>query len=117
VLLQHPVEVDELFRPRTIGARSGKVVLLGSLGLNTTGITSHVHPPRARLKAANPSSHAAMVPSLLSSSLSWVRSVSRSSTATTDIATMSEGEEVLHQSTSRDQRYDKKQAQAITGAE
>jgi hypothetical protein len=72
--------------------------------------------PRAHSKAANLSSHVAMVPSMLSSSLSWARSYSCNSIATTDAATMSKGEEVMQQSTSTVQRHDKKQAQAITDA-
>jgi hypothetical protein len=47
--------------------------------------------PRARSKAANPSSHAMMAPSLLSSSLSWARSCPCSSTTTT-----CEGDGALH---------------------
>jgi hypothetical protein len=58
-----------------------------------------------------------MAPSLVSSSLSWEWSCSRSSTATVDITTTSEGEEVLHQSTSEVQHYDKKQALAIASIE
>jgi hypothetical protein len=38
VLLQRSVEANELFRPRTKGADPGKVVLLGNLGLDMTGI-------------------------------------------------------------------------------
>jgi hypothetical protein len=64
---------------------------------------------RKHSNTANPSSHAAMAPSLLSTSLSRARSFSHSSTATTDIATMLGGEEGLHQSRSWNQCYDKKQ--------
>jgi hypothetical protein len=60
--------------------------------------------PRARSKAANPSSYAVMAPSLISSSLSQVRSCSYNSMVSVGRATPSEGEEALHQSTSRDQR-------------
>jgi hypothetical protein len=65
--------------------------------------TSH----RAHSKAINPSSHAVMAPSQLSSSLSWVRSCPYSSTATTF-----ERDRALHQSTSRDRCHDRKQALA-----
>jgi hypothetical protein len=58
-----------------------------------------------------------MVHSLLSISLSRVRRCSCNSTATTDVATTSEGEEVLHQSTNGDQCYDKKKAQETADAE
>jgi hypothetical protein len=51
-------------------------------------------------------------PSLLSRSLSQVRSYSRNSTTTIDVAITFEGA-VLHQSTTGHQCYDKKQAQAI----
>jgi hypothetical protein len=73
--------------------------------------------PRPHSKATNPSSHMAMVLSLLSSSLSRARSYSCNLTAGANVATASEGEEVLHQSTSGDQRHDMKQAQAITDVE
>jgi hypothetical protein len=70
-----------------------------------------------RSKVANPSSHRAMASFLLSISLSRVRSCSYNSTASADVATVSEGEDVLHQSTSKDQCHDKKQALAITSTE
>jgi hypothetical protein len=54
--------------------------------------------PRAHSKVTYPSSHAAMAPSLLSNS-----------TTSADVATTFEGEEALHESTSRDHHHDKKQ--------
>jgi hypothetical protein len=68
--------------------------------------------PMANSKANNPSSHAAMVPSLLSRSLSRARSCSHNLSATDDVATAPGGGEGLHQSTSGDQRHDKKQDRA-----
>jgi hypothetical protein len=73
--------------------------------------------PRVRSKATNPSSHAAMAPSLLSRSLSQEKGCSYSSTAAVDVATALGGEEGLHQSRNMDQHYDKKQAQAIASIE
>jgi hypothetical protein len=72
--------------------------------------------PRVWWKAANPSSHEAMAPSMLSSSLSRARSCYYNSTACADVATLFKGEDVLHQSTIGDQHHDKKQAQAIADA-
>jgi hypothetical protein len=62
--------------------------------------------------APSPSSHVAMVTSLLSNSFSRARSCPYSSTTT-----IFEGDGALHQSTSRDRRHDKKQAQASTVTE
>jgi hypothetical protein len=90
------------------------VVLLGSLSLGLHSIVVHAHPPRAHLKATSPSSHTAMAPSLLSSSLSRVRS---SSPATVNVAIAPGGGESLHQSASRNQRRVKRQAEAIIGVE
>jgi hypothetical protein len=73
--------------------------------------------PRACSEAASPSSHTAMMPSLLSSSLSWVRSCSYSLSTITDIATTPGGGEGLHQLASGDQCYEKKQAQATADTE
>jgi hypothetical protein len=50
VLLQHPAEADELFRPGNKGAHSGKVVLLGSLGLDMTVIMFLAHPSQGTLQ-------------------------------------------------------------------
>jgi hypothetical protein len=50
VLLQPPAEADELFRLGTKRAHPGKVVLLGSLVLDATDITFHVHPPKGTLE-------------------------------------------------------------------
>jgi hypothetical protein len=50
VFPQCPAEADELFRPRTKGTRPGKVVLLGSLGLDTTSVAFRAHPPEGTLK-------------------------------------------------------------------
>jgi hypothetical protein len=68
--------------------------------------------PRARSKATDPSSHMAMAPSLLSSSLSRARSGPYNS-----MTTAFEGDGALHQSTSRDQCHNKKQAQASASIE
>jgi hypothetical protein len=73
--------------------------------------------PRVHLKAIKPISHAKRAPSLVSSSLSQARSCSYNSMAITDVATTSEEEGALHQSTSRDRHHDKKQAQAGVGVE
>jgi hypothetical protein len=66
---------------------------------------------KTRSKAASPSSHVGMVPSLLTSSLSRVRSYSCSSTSTADITAALGGVEGQHQPISNDQLYNKKQAQ------
>jgi hypothetical protein len=50
VLLQCLAKADELFRQRTKEACSTKVVLLGSLGLDVTGIAFHVHPTKGTLE-------------------------------------------------------------------
>jgi hypothetical protein len=50
VLLQRPAEADELFRLGTKCAHPGKVVMLGSLVLDTTDITFRVHPPKGTLE-------------------------------------------------------------------
>jgi hypothetical protein len=50
VLLQCPTEADELFRLGTKCAHPSKVVLLGSLVLDTTDITVCVHPPKGTLE-------------------------------------------------------------------
>jgi hypothetical protein len=63
------IEVDELLGPRTRGTRLGKGVLLDNHGLDMTGITFHTHLSKGTLKSPNPSSHAAMVPTLLASYL------------------------------------------------
>jgi hypothetical protein len=55
-----------------------------------------------------------MALSLLSISLSQARNYSCISIAKADVATTSEGEEALHQSSTRDQRHENKQAQVIT---
>jgi hypothetical protein len=68
--------------------------LLASLSMHTS--------PTTHSKAANPSSHAAMAPSLLSSSLSRARSYPCSSTTTAF-----GGNGALHQSTSTDRRHNK----------
>jgi hypothetical protein len=81
--------------------------MLDSLSSDVTDIMFHVHLSKGALKSCQSILHAVMVPSLLSSSLSWARSCPCSSTSTTF-----EGDGALHQSTSRDQRHDKKQALA-----
>jgi hypothetical protein len=50
-LLQCLIEVDELFRPGTRGTHQGKVVLLGSLGLDALGNTFHAHPLNGALES------------------------------------------------------------------
>jgi hypothetical protein len=57
VFLQHPVEVDESFRPRIRGVRLGREVPLDSLGLDVTGILFHVHLSKGALK-----SHQSIIP-------------------------------------------------------
>jgi hypothetical protein len=49
-LLQHPVEVDGMFRPRTKGAHPGMVVLMGRLILDVLGIAFHAHHPKGALE-------------------------------------------------------------------
>jgi hypothetical protein len=51
VFLQHLVEADELFRPRTRCARLGKEVLLDNLSLVTTDIMFHAHLPKGTLNS------------------------------------------------------------------
>jgi hypothetical protein len=101
-------EADELFRLGTKGMRPGKVVLLGSLAWMQLTSHSVCTLPRAHMNVTNPSSHAVMAPSLLSSSLTRAWSYSRSSMTTIDVDTVPKGEEGLHQSRSGDQHYDKK---------
>jgi hypothetical protein len=92
------------------GTHPGKLVMLGSLGLDTTSIMFHAHPPKRVLEH-----HQSILPCSDGSfpafqlSLSWARSYSHSSTATTGVTTMPEEEEGLHQSRSRDQHHDKNQ--------
>jgi hypothetical protein len=52
--LQHPVEVDELFRPLTRGVGSGKEILLDNLSLDVTGVTFRVHLPKGVFKSCQP---------------------------------------------------------------
>jgi hypothetical protein len=111
VFLQHPVEVNGVLEVESKGTCPSKVVLPDNLSLGALDITFLARPPpRACLEAASPSSHIMMVPSLLSSSTSWVRSCSCSSIATTNIAITPVGGEVLHQPTSDDHCHDKKLA-------
>jgi hypothetical protein len=49
-VLQCPAEADGLFRSATKGVCPGKLVLLGSLGLDVTGITFYAHPPKGTLE-------------------------------------------------------------------
>jgi hypothetical protein len=48
--LQHPIEVDELFRPGTRGARPSKEALLDNLYLDVHGITFCVHLAKGALE-------------------------------------------------------------------
>jgi hypothetical protein len=84
--------------------------VLGSLSLDALGVTFYAHPPRVCSKATVPSSHGAIVSSLLTSSLSRVRSCFCNSTANVGVDTVSDGAEGLHQSTSGDQCHNKKQS-------
>jgi hypothetical protein len=72
---------------------------------------------RAHSEATSPSSHAAMVPSQLSSSLSRARSYARSSSNTADVVIVPGGEEGLQSVTSDDQRHDKKQAEVAASVD
>jgi hypothetical protein len=51
VLLQHPVEVDGVFKDGSKGTRSGKVVLLGSLSLDVLGVAVHACLSKGMLRS------------------------------------------------------------------
>jgi hypothetical protein len=51
---QHPTEVYELFRPGARGARLGKEVLLGNLGLDMLSVTFYAHHPKGMLESHQP---------------------------------------------------------------
>jgi hypothetical protein len=49
VFLQHLIEVKRVLAAESKGAHPGKVVLLGSLGLDMFGVAFHAHPPKGEL--------------------------------------------------------------------
>jgi hypothetical protein len=50
-LLQHPVEIDGMFRPGTRGAHPSIEVLLRSLGLDAHSVMFHAHSLKSVLKS------------------------------------------------------------------
>jgi hypothetical protein len=92
---QRPPKVGELFRPRIGDVRLGEEVSLDGIGTGVTSVTFRMHLPMCMRKGHQPF-HTTMAPSRLSSSLSRARSCPYSSTVT-----VCEGDEALHQSTSK----------------
>jgi hypothetical protein len=89
--------------------------MMQKVGVTRTALCSMHVLQRVCSKAANPSSHAMMAPSLLSSSLSQAKSYSYSSSINASIAVVP-GEEDLHTPASDNQCHNEKQAQNIAGA-
>jgi hypothetical protein len=111
--LQHLVEAKGALAVCRKGAHPGQVILLDTFGLGALGVAFPARPPMGVLG----SRHALMVPSLLSNSISQVRSCSCHSSNATNVAAAAREVEDLHPPSSHDQRNREKQAQAIAGVD